>query len=707
MKTIILNWAAAAFVTLVMLPGAPDSMAATLPVQEGFEAYLDGTALNDLSSQGWGASSNTVVIRTVSQAADPVRGTNAVAIPQGMIASNSVTSVAFSNVWVEMYLDGSMGMPASTVGAEGVDSNMTVQLFLDPAGHPVVWNPASNAWVVCTQDIWHTSVSTFNTSQWERLTICQNYSNKTASLFMNEHLLLTGLPFIDTNRTSYGRFEADGGAGVTSYLDEVSMRYTPPVNWTADLDNDGMTDAQEIQAYGNMSAWRRLVITDGVLGSGGSIGISTNSIIPGGAVICTMTADVAYAVASLRTNGATVASFAGLPRTVSYTVTNLWTDTTVTGVFAYTAQRFVPLDYATLQAAVAAAVVGDTIIADSGVYSNALTLDKSLTLNGTNMTLLGALTVAGGMTGTLSGCQGLVVSGGVTVASGGRLVVSNGTANVGTLTVQSGGTVQVVNATAFIVNGTTFAGNVTFFSGWESVLVPQTPPYADSFERYALAARLNQAGCFGWTASSDGIVVQTNQVQSGQAVVVPVNDILSSTMSASGTLNVWIEFYYQDTSRIPCENVTADAVDTNLAVQAFISTNGYVTLYNPGLGQWDVCSNDAQGVSVLPLATEAWPRLTFNQNYARGRAAVFLNGRLLRQQLRFINTNLVNSGHFELDGGFSGPSYMDTFRVQTDSIGIVSDDRDGDGCADALEIDYFGNTFQSPPAGSGAVYYIR
>ena len=795
---------------LLAFLSALSASAASFPVwpPEGFETYADGTTLNSLSNQGWGASSDAVTIKTITNVADAIRGTNALAIPMGLIASNAVSGLPSSNVWVDVYAHASMGMAADGPGSDNVDTNMTVELFLDTNGCPVVWNPSSNLWLVCTQDYQNTSILSF-TSQWERVTLCQNYSNKTVSLFLNEHLLFTGLPFINTNQTFYNSFQAEGGLSVTSYLDQVSMNYTPPTNWTTDLDNDGMSEAQEVQLYGNTTTRYRPVITvtvpaygtvttngfgDGVVTNGGSFDVmpgATNSfwlaasngyyvadamtngvsvesfscqytsnalctwtnIMPDGLangtfeavfqvkphltvaatatgggpsstggvatlsasemfpvndqVICSLSADVAYAAASVLTNGSLATPFSGSSRTASYTVSNIWADMTVTGVFAYTGVRYVPSDYPTLQDAVSEALPGETIVVGANVYTNNVTLNKSLTLIATNATLNGSLTLATGTTGTLSGCQGLVVTGGVTVANGGLLVVNGGSNNVGTLTILSGGTVQVVNATAFIANGATYIGNHTFVYGWDVAFVKQVLPFFDSFESYPIGAQMNNQGNFGWSASSADVVVQTNQVQSGQAVGMPAQSVFSGAMATTASSNVWVEFYYQDTNRVPFETATTNQVDTNVAVEAFITTNGYVAVFNPelGAGQWDLCTNDAQGAEVSNLVNDAWVRMTFNQNYTRGKAAVFLNGRLLRQELRFINTNLVNSGKFEVDAGYGGPTYVDTYSVRPTSAGIVSDDRDQDGWPDALEIDQSGNTQKSPP--QGAVYRFR
>jgi hypothetical protein len=437
--------------------------------------------------------------------------------------------------------------------------------------------------------------------------------------------------------------------------------------------------------------------------TGGSLTLSASEVFPGGQVTCAMTGETGYVVSSILTNGNVAVTFGGASRILAHTLTNLWGDLTVTAVFRYSSNLNVTNDYATIQEAVDAAEAGTTIGIGSGSYTNEVTLDKSLTLRGTNVTLLGSLGLQGGATGTLAACEGFVITGVTTVADGTLLVVSNGNVEVGGLVIEGGATVRVINATSFVVGGVTYDGTFTLDSNW-GVVVPQTPPYSDSFERYATGTRMSLMGYFGWDASSPEVVVQSAVAQSNGAVVVPAVTHLSSTMTAAGASNAWIEFHYQDTNRTPSELAMAEDVDAGMAVEAFIDTNGFVTVFDPDLGQWDVCSNDAQGVAVPALAREAWLRLTFNQNYARGRAAVFLNGRLLRQELRFINTNLVNSGRFEVKAGYAGPTYLDTYSVRTNWMGIVSDDGDGDGLRDAWEIDQYGHLRQRP---AGSSYKMR
>lgn len=691
-----------ALASVLLMGGvAGSALAVGLPLQQRFEGYPDGTPLDTLAGEGWGGSSNLVAIRTITNGVDAILGTNALAVPPSLIASNIATSALATNVWIDFYAHPSMGMVPSQVGAEAIDSSQAVEMFLDTNGFPVVWDPVSAGWLVHSQDVWQAAVATFSTSAWVRLTLCENYSNKTAALFLGGHLMRSGLRFINTNLAGCARFQIESGSASTSLVDEVSMQYTPPADLAADLDQDGMADAQEIQLYGNVTTRHRLIITGATVG-GGTLTLSATNIIPGTSVDCALTAQVAYAAASLTSNGVSVAAFAGQPRTASYTFPAPGSDMVVTGVFAYTGTRWVPADYATLALAMAAALPGDTIRISPGTYVTDLALGAGLNYSGTNVVLQGTLTLPSG-TATLIGCSGLQVTGGTTVPSGSTLVVSGGTVDLGTLTLQAGGTLQIIGATSCTVNGTVLSGTTTLSAGWESTVVPQVLPFSDNFDAYAIGTPLAQLGYRGWSAPAD-VVVENTQVQGGNAVVVPASESLVGTLAGPHSSNVWVELYYQDGNRIALEAIVASAVDTNVAVEMFLSTNGYVVVFNPDLGQWDLCTNDVVGAPVAALAGSAWSRITVNENYVRGRAALFLNGRLLRDQLRFINTNLVNGGSVEVDSGTAGPTYVDTYSARTNWVGIASDDADRDAWPDAQEIDLYGDLSQAPV---GCLYLFR
>jgi len=838
-----------------------------------------GTSLTN-GPNGWGASDSTVAVQT-NVVWSPQMGTNAVILPPGKTVSNLVVSAALTNMWTDFVLTNSAGIPTEAVGPGDVNTSMTVQWFVETHGYPVVWHPASNAWLVCSNDYWGTNTVVFNTNAWMRFTLCQNYSNHTAALFLNQHLLLQQVPFI-ANRDQGGQLQLANSGEVTSYFDEVSIRYQP-TNFTADLDNDGKIDSEEIQTYGTVGTARRLWITavatnvtsggtgGGVLtqpasshfdvlwtmvsttlqwtadsgyyaadlltngvsvaafnyknsntvsyavantladttvtvafaqmpvitasnsvygsttpastncypgesraftfqvgdshyfisglltngqavasggsgysglgttsgaytwpsitanggievqythkytnsaavvtvngpgGAGGTITVSTNEVYPGEPVTFTLTPYTAYGVTALTNNGVLVATFGGCLTATNFTFSSVQANLNLEGVFTYTARRRVPEDYLTLDLARAAAVSGDAIIVANGTAASGLSL-SNLTLIATNTTVVGGLTVT---TGTIASCSGLVVD---TMTVNGRLVVSNGTMNLGSLVIGAGATVQVVNATAFVANGVTYTGSFTLDQWWNQTIVPQTPPFSDDFERYSTSPGtiMAQMGQFGWWASEAGVVAQGTVVTQGaKAVEMPMSTVLSNCLAPAASSNIWEQWYYREADRIDesLVNVTGDY--TNVAVMLFVNTNHYLTVYNPetGAGAFNVLSNDVWGHPVAKLSTANWMRVALNLNYQTHRAAVFLNGRILIEQLRFINTNLANCSKIEWRAGTAGSTYLDDLNIYTNANGVVSDDANGDGISDAIEIYRSGNVADMMPRGS--VFKIR
>ncbi|MEI6165633.1 MAG: hypothetical protein WCS52_00410 [bacterium] len=687
---------------LMALCFATTGWAVAPPWDEGFEAYPVNTALSDVT--GWGGTDPTVKVQT-NVVSSPALGTNAVVMLPDKIASNLVVSASLTNVWFDFYLTNSMAMAVGSVGGEVIDSNMTVQLYIETNGYPVAWHPVSNAWVVCSNDYWGTPTTAFNTNPWMRFTVCANYSNKTAAVFLNQHLLLQQVRFIDTNRTQSGRFQLDGGSAVTSYFDEVSVRYVP-TNMTADLDNDGMADADEINLYSSVGLRHRPLITVTQPANGAITPAGSFDILPGSTTNFSVQALPAYGVSQLMTNGQSVGAFTGQnTRNASFSWATMipagLSDGSFSATITYTARRYVPADYPTIQSALTAAIAGDSVIVSNGPYSESVTLGNGVNLVATNATITG-LTVAPGTTGMVVATTGLMV--GVTTVNG-LLIVSNGAVNLGTLVIGAGGTVQVVNATSFIVNGTTMSGTFTLDASWGAVIRAQTPPFTDDFERYANNAGMASMGFYGWGTPDGGIIVQRSVVTQGvQAVVMPSNTMLSNSLAASASSNVWAEWNYRESGRIDESTVFVTGEDTNLTVLLFINTSNYVTVFNPEQGCCSVLSNDVWNQPVVPLSTSDWPRIAVNMNYLTRRAAVMLNGRLLVQELRFINTNQVNCERLEWEAGTAGPSYLDDLKVWTNAVPVHSLDGDGDGTPDAEEIDHSGNVFFWP---NGVIFKIR
>jgi hypothetical protein len=696
--------ACAAILTLVF---AEAGRAATVPPwSESFETNPVNSVIGSFA--GWFASDTDVVVQT-NVVWSSTLGTNAVIVPPGRVVSNLVTSATSTNVWFEFFLTNSGAMAADSLGADAVDSNMTVELFVETNGYPVVWHPASNAWLVCSNDYWKTRVTDFNTNAWMQFTVCSDYGNRRSAVFLNQHLLLQQVRFIDTNRDQSGRFELDTGSSLTQYFDQVSALYTPS-NMTVDLDNDGMADATEIQLYGSVGVRHRPVITV-VQPAHGSITPSNSfEVMPGGSTSFTFHADAAYVVAQVYTNGQSVVAFTGQnTRDASWEwntiITNGLSDGTVSALVSYVATRYVPRDHATIQDAMQAAAPGETVVVSNGTYVGNVALSNGVALVGTNVVVSGNLSVAFGTTATVWNSSGLVVSNGTTTVNG-MLVISNGTVDLGTLVFGDGASVRVVSATSLTANGIVLTGTVTLDSSWQQVLVRQTPPFADNFERYPVGQAMSGAGLFGWsTPVGSGVQVQTNHVkEQSKAVEIPAEAVLSNALLAAASSNVWMEWNYREAGRIDEGQYVLSASDSNLAALVFINTNGYVALYDPEAPGFRVLSRDVWGQAVTNLTPSDWPRLAVNLNYRTRKAAVMLDGRLLAQQIRFINTNQDRCEKMEWDAGTAGATYLDDVKVWTNAASVTALDGDGDGIQDAVEIDHSGDVFTWP---RGSVFKIR
>jgi hypothetical protein len=452
------------------------------------------------------------------------------------------------------------------------------------------------------------------------------------------------------------------------------------------------------------------------------------SIIPGtftmlsgwSNVTYTLTANPGYVAGTLTSNGVDVTSSlsrTGL-RTWTYADSNITNDRTITATFASTGILYVPDDASTITGALAMASAGEQIVVSNTAYDGSLTLSNGVILVGTNMTgsaggtnltINGAMTVVTGSVLTATSGS-FTVTGGVTVAAGGLLVVSNGYVDVGVLTVLGGGTVQVVNATAFVANGVTFTGSFALGWTWESDFRPAALPFVDGFEQYAEGTRLDRLGYFGWGASSPGVVVTNGYAESGRAVEVPIQTVLSNVLQTTANTSVWMQCSVSEMAHIPAYDAAFLQVDSEASVMLYINTEDRLVMYNPdlnGVGGWDVCSNDVWGGNAGLLATGAWSRISVCLRYGdgTGRAAIFLNRRLLRKQIRLLNATRTYPQGLRMDSGTAGSAYLDTVNISTTVPADLTEDHNGNGILDADEIDRYGNVDSMWP--SGSVFKIR
>jgi hypothetical protein len=673
-------------------------------LDEKFGGYQVGTNLSAFSAAGWYASDNTVIITNNIGTND----SNSVYLPPLTVVSNAINQAGGAGrIWSEFSLCETYGLDPYT--APDVVSNSTVAVALSTGGYIMVYNPVSTNWMLCTNDVLGSNVQVTAIGSWPTVSVCVDYGRSNAAVFLNDQLLKQAVPLI-SNLQTYGKFTYQAGSTSNSFLDNVSVSNAVPVSLLGDIDDDGRLDAQEIDQFGSISVTGRISVVASVTNSSGGT-VSPSGSVSGikynGTTNFFCSAQVGYVLDHVWTNDVLASSYDHTVKSDTF----VWSGITVAGgtfkVGFYPVGIYVPGDFGTLAEALAVAQAGDKIVVSNGTHATSVTLSNGVSLVGTNMTgtstnlvIQGALAVAAGSTGTVQGVNGFTVTGTVTVALGSRLVLTNITeTTINALSIEAGGSLQVYNGT-LMVDGVTLSGSFTLDEHWGGAIRASTLNVSDSFDTYAAGDFISHLGWYGWGASSDGAIVQGSVATQGpNAALIPERVTISNTISATGAgeHKVWTDFWWREASH-------AELVPTynpDLAVELYVGTNNYVSVYNNGA--WDVCSNDYWGAtnSVSTWRTDEWHRVTIFQNFDQTNAAFFLDGRLLRLGVPFINKTVTSYSKFSYAGG-DGNAYLDAIKIWTNAP--TTSDGDGDGIDDATEIHQYGDLATYP---RGSVFKIR
>lgn len=352
----------------------------------------------------------------------------------------------------------------------------------------------------------------------------------------------------------------------------------------------------------------------------------------------------------------------------------------------YVGSRTVPsTDYATISSALAVALARERVVVSNAAYAESVVVSNGVTLTCTNLAVT---------------ATNWTMSGSVEVKSGATVLVSGGLAVFANLTINAGGLVMVSNATV-TVNGWVLSGTFTLDSGWQTV-TPRPVSFTETFEGYREGTMLGALGQYGWSVSATSVQVQAGGM-SGNGVQCPVVQTATNHVSATVGAKLWTDLYLKDTNTV--EDVSHIMVDPGQTVTLCVGTNGYVMVYSGG---WLTCSNDALGGNVDGLWSNGWNRISIFLDYGVHKASVFLNGRLLKEQIGFINSNTNQMKWVDVEASMRGDTWFDTLSV-TNGIpaGLAAGpdaDLDHDGLPDALEIQQYGSLSTYP---RGSVFRIR
>ncbi|MEI6787369.1 MAG: hypothetical protein WCL49_02705 [bacterium] len=216
----------------------------------------------------------------------------------------------------------------------------------------------------------------------------------------------------------------------------------------------------------------------------------------------------------------------------------------------------------------------------------------------------------------------------------------------------------------------------------------------DNFESYTVGDALS--GKPGWGADP-GVTVASNVFIGNTTTVGAVPPCLAATNSQPSGLNgtVWTDCQMVEAMRM--DYASLPSTNASTVAMVAMTTDGFAVVYNTASNWWDVCSNDARGTVVSGVASGHWAQVSLCEDFSSKKVALFLNGRLLRQKVPFINTAQSAYSGLRFRSGSDNTGYVDNVYV-SNSIPVAltnqalssTNDINGDGIVDALEITQYG-----------------
>ena len=366
--------------------------------------------------------------------------------------------------------------------------------------------------------------------------------------------------------------------------------------------------------------------------------------------------------------------------------------------------------YTALSNALAVARDRDVLYVTGAGYAESVTVTQNLTIVG-SFTNSGIITIEVGKTvavvngftsslsvsGTLAIASGVVVSG-TTVTVSGTITVGGGNAQLlaGGLVFNGSGSVVSSGGTVSTPSGS-MTGTFTMDHTWGGPQVAMGLDFSDDFEMYTSDTQVTNLGFRGW-ASTAGVIVKSGQgVGNTNGVVIAAGGAISNLVTSVGKPKIWTDFYL---SPVPGE--APATVDTaTRALVGYVGADGFLNVWTNSA--WAVCSNYVNGSNITAMSASTYTRVTTFLNFNTHLAAVFIDGKLTREQVSFPAGAAVPSlTGFRTQGG-DGQARLDSVRITTSIPAGLTADLDGDGVQDAIEVETF-DTLNGP---RGSLYLIR
>ena len=226
----------------------------------------------------------------------------------------------------------------------------------------------------------------------------------------------------------------------------------------------------------------------------------------------------------------------------------------------------------------------------------------------------------------------------------------------------------------------------------------QVLPVHDDFEGYTVGQTfLSETN--GWVSPDSGVMVTTatNHTPGGsKSVIVPGGTSLSNRVDTTGAGSViWTDAQIWPAVGLPPFNTLPSA-----SFASYFAEGGVLAV-STNSATWLMCSNTYFGVAMM-IATNTFHRLTLYQNYQSSNSAVFLDGKLVLQDLRFVPP-AAQYRRFSIRNE-NADGYLDDASITTTVPSGLTDDANGDNVYDANELQQFGYVMRSLKVGVGQDY---
>lgn len=375
--------------------------------------------------------------------------------------------------------------------------------------------------------------------------------------------------------------------------------------------------------------------------------------------------------------------------------------------------KMVPLNYATITGALAAASAGDRIGVSNATYALPVTLSNGVTLfgvtlaaNATNLTIQGNMTVG---TGTVMVASGVfTVTGQVTVAAGGILTISNTVASFGGLATGAGGVVQVGAGSSLTVDGITHGSgtywtvtNIVTHTGNGTITPSGTSTMLSTWSSVTYAMTGAEANVVG-ALTNNGVVT-----------VYGTKTATYTNLSANITNNqvITAAFVYNGIRYVPGDHTTiAGALAAASADDRIVVGDGIYAESVVVSNALTLAGTNVTGLTGLTVASNKTVVLSGFTAFSVTNLVIQSGGTLQVSNSTLTANGMTLTGTFTLDSGWGGsltPSslnYTNDFESYATNMPLVLCGGQGWGASSAGSIVQGAVTNASPKAAKVASY---